>query len=134
MAGQLAVRLVLEVNEVMDAGRWCQLLSRHDVETIEQFAALTSERMIEWGINDYRVLYTALLHAQELMTSSHDVGTIKQHLLVRAYMHALSKKRYRLSRPFILSPQGTSRAGTGGHDLTSLACLFTPLTTSTCMG
>ena len=87
MAGQLAVKLVLEANVVKDAGRWCQILSRHKVETIEQFAALTYSRLDEWGIYDSVVGYEALRHAQRLMTSPQDVGTIKHQLLVRACMH-----------------------------------------------
>ena len=87
MAGQLAVKLLLEANGVGDAERYCQLLSGHGVETIKQFADLTWVRLRQWGINDVGVRSTALDHAKRLMTSPRDVGTVKQQLLVRACMH-----------------------------------------------
>ena len=86
MAEQLDVRLVLEANEVEDAGRVCDLLSARGVRTVEQFSAMTKERLREWGINNYRVYSWALDDAQsltdELATSSHTLATVKQQLLV----------------------------------------------------
>ena len=86
MAEQLDVRLVLETNHVRDAGRVCVLLSEHGVRTVEQFSALTVERLREWGINDYYVRNNALPEAQsltrELATSPHTLSTLKQQLLV----------------------------------------------------
>ena len=86
MAEQLDVRLVLEANEVRDAGRVCDLLSQHDVSTVKQFSGLTEERLREWGIDDYDVKYRVLPKAQsltrELATSPHTLSTVKQQLLV----------------------------------------------------
>ena len=86
MAEQLDVRLVLETNYVDDAGRVCDLLSEHDVRTVEQFSALSDERLQQWGIDDYDVKYHALPKARsltrELATSPHTLSTVKQDLLV----------------------------------------------------
>ena len=86
MAEQLDVRLVLEANLVRDAGQVCDQLSKHGVRTVHQFAALTKERLSEWGINDHFVYYNALSAAQslthELATSPHTLSTVKQRLLV----------------------------------------------------
>ena len=87
MAEQIDVRLVLETNFVRDAGRWCDLLSEHGVRTVQQFNAVTKERLREWGINDWYVCNKALPAAQsltrELATSPHRLSTVKQQLLVR---------------------------------------------------
>ena len=86
MAEQIDVRLVLETNYLRDAGQVCNLLSEHGVRTVQQFSALTEERLREWGIRDSRVLYRALPDAQsltdELATSPHTLSTLKQQLLV----------------------------------------------------
>ena len=86
MAEQIEVRLVLETNYVEDAGRVCDLLSEHGVRTVEQFSALSEERLREWGIDDLDVYYRALPKAQsltrELATSPHTLSTVKQQLLV----------------------------------------------------
>ena len=87
MAEQLDLRLLLEANNyVEDAGRVCDLLSEHGVRTVEEFSALSEERLREWGINDWRVYQYALPAAQsltrELATSPHTLSTLKQQLLV----------------------------------------------------
>jgi len=86
MAEQLDVRLVLEANGAKNAGRVCGLLSEHDVRTVEQFSALSKERLREWGINERNVYRYALRNAQsltdELATSPHTLSTVKQQLLV----------------------------------------------------
>ena len=86
MAEQLDVRLVLETNYVRDAGRVCDLLSKHSVRTVQQFSALTEERLREWGIDYRRVYDYALPKARsltdELATSPHTLSTVKQDLLV----------------------------------------------------
>ena len=86
MAEPLDVRLVLEANRVEDAGRVCDLLSQIGVRTIEQFSAVTEERLLEWGIDDSDVHDYALLAAQaltqELVTSPQSLSTVKQQLLV----------------------------------------------------
>ena len=86
MGEQIDVRLVLETNYVRDVGRVCHLLSEHGVRTVQQFAALTEWRLLEWGINDYDVYGRALPKAQsltrELATSPHRLPTLKQQLLV----------------------------------------------------
>ena len=80
------VRLVLEANNVEDAGRVCDLLSEHGVRTVQQFSALTKERLLEWGIYDINVRVFALPDVQslthELATSPHTLSTVKQQLLV----------------------------------------------------
>ena len=86
MAEQIDVRLVLETNYVEDAGRVCDLLSAHGVRTVQQFSALTEERLREWGIDNSDVYDYALPRAQslthELATSPHTLSTVKQQLLV----------------------------------------------------
>ena len=86
MAEQLNLGLVLEANGVRDAGRVRDLLSEHGVRTVQQFIALTEERLREWGINDSYVYYSALRDAQslthELATSPHSLSTVKQRLSV----------------------------------------------------
>ena len=86
MAEQLDLRLVLEANQVTDAGRVCDLLSEHGVRTVQQFSALTEERLLEWGIDDVFVRYVALPKAQslthELATSPQTLSIVKQQLLV----------------------------------------------------
>ena len=86
MAEQLDVRLVLETNYVEDAGRVCDLLSKHGVRTVQQFSALTEERLREWGIDDDNVYGYALPKARsltrELATSPHTLSIVKQDLLV----------------------------------------------------
>ena len=87
MAEQLDLRLVLEANYVTQyAGRVCDLLSEHGVRTVQQFSALTEERLREWGINDDYVYVYTLPRAQsltdELATSPHTLSTLKQELLV----------------------------------------------------
>ena len=83
------VRLVLEANEVKDAGQVCDLLSEHGVRNIQQFSAMTKERLREWGINNSFVYHYALPAAQslthKLTTSPHtldQLSTLKQQLLV----------------------------------------------------
>ena len=94
MAEQLDLKLVLEANEVKDAGGLCQQLYEHGVTALNQFATLSNERLRDWGIVDYddcgydNVCDRALPHAQELLrNSTHDLTTIKQQLLVRVRMH-----------------------------------------------
>ena len=86
MAEPIDVRLVLETNKVKDAGRVCDLLSEHDVRTVEQFSALSEERLRQWGINEWNVDRYALPAAQSLThvlaTSPHTLSTLKQQLLV----------------------------------------------------
>ena len=86
MAEQIDVRLVLETNEVEDAGRVCDLLSKRGVRTIQQFSALTEERLLEWGIDDSDVYDEALEDAQslthKLASSPRTLSTVKQQLLV----------------------------------------------------
>ena len=88
MAEQIELGLVLEANGVGDAVRVCNLLSEHGVSTVQQFSAMTEERLREWGIDDYHVYDYALLKAQsltrELATSPHvhTLSTLKQQLLV----------------------------------------------------
>ena len=86
MAEQLDLRLVLETSEVDNAGRVCDLLSEHGVRTVEQFSAMTKERLREWGINADWHYDSALRKAQsltrELATSPHTLSTLKQQLLV----------------------------------------------------
>ena len=87
MAEQLDLRLVLEANSVRNAGRVCDLLSKHGVRTVQQFSAMSTEgRLREWGIYDSDVYYLALPKAQsltdELATRPHTLSTIKQQLLV----------------------------------------------------
>ena len=87
MAEQLDLRLVLEANYVTQyAGRVCDLLSEHGVRTVQQFSALTKERLLEWGIYDINVRVFALPDVQslthELATSLHTLSTLKQQLLV----------------------------------------------------
>ena len=85
---QLDLRLLLEANHVRprDAGRVYDLLSKHGVRTVQQFSAMTRERLREWGINDYDVYGSALPDAQslthKLATSPHTLSTLKQQLLV----------------------------------------------------
>ena len=86
MAEQLDLRVVLEANQVKYAGQVCDLLSALGVRTVEQFSAMTKERLREWGINDYHVYSWALDDAQSLtdeqVTSPHRLSTVKQQLLV----------------------------------------------------
>ena len=86
MAEQLDLRLVLEANQVTDAGRVCDLLSEHGVRTVQQFSALTEKMLREWGIDYLSVYDWALTNAQsltrELATSPHTLCTVKQQLLV----------------------------------------------------
>ena len=83
MAEQLDVRLVLEANYVRDAGRMCDLLSKHGVRTVQQFSALTEERLREWGIDEYSyALPRAQSLTDKLATSPHTLPTVKQQLLV----------------------------------------------------
>ena len=84
MAGHLDLKLVLEANSVRDVARWSQKLGRHGISTLGQLAALSEERLREWGIEDYGVCYRALRNAQELVASPQDLATMKQELLVRA--------------------------------------------------
>ena len=86
MAEQIDVRLVLEANRVWDAQRVGDLLLEHDVRTVEQFSALSEERLREWDIHSSNVYRAALRNAQslthELATSPHTLSTVKQQLLV----------------------------------------------------
>ena len=86
MAEQLDLRIVLEGYGVSDAGRVCDLLSEHGVRTVQQFTALTKERLREWGIDDWnvygRVLPSAQSLTRQLATSPHTLSTLKQQLLV----------------------------------------------------
>ena len=87
MAEQLDLRLLLEANNyVEDAGRVCDLLSEHGVRTVEEFSALSEERLREWDIKERNVYRYALPKAQsltdELATSPHRLPTVKQQLLV----------------------------------------------------
>ena len=87
MAEQIDVRLVLDTTYgVTDAGRVCDLLSGHGVRTVEEFSALTGERLRQWDIYDPFVRNCALPAAQslthELTTSPHTLSTVKQQLLV----------------------------------------------------
>ena len=90
-ADQLDLKLLLEANNVEDAGRQCQQLYEHGVTTLSQFAALSAETLVEWDIAYHtynNVCYLALPHAQELLRNSpSDLAAIKQQLLVRARMH-----------------------------------------------
>ena len=83
MAKQLDLRLVLEASGVKDAGRVCDLLSKHGVRTVQQFSAKTKERLRDYDSN---VRVYALRDAQsltrELATSPHTLSTLKQRLLV----------------------------------------------------
>ena len=87
------LKVLLKVNFVEDPGRRCQQLYEHGVTTLSQFAELSVETLVKWGIadNEYgSVCIRALPHAQALLRdSSHDLelATIKQQLLVRARMH-----------------------------------------------
>ena len=94
MSEQLDLRLVLEASSVEDAGRVCDLLSKHGVRTVQQFTALTKERLRKWGIRDWNVYHHALPKAQsltrELATSPHTLSTLKQQLLVSQSQHALA--------------------------------------------
>ena len=86
MAEQIELGLVLEANGARDATQCCDLLSEHGVRTVQQFSAQTREKLREWGIDEYHVLYRALPNAQsltdELATSPHTLPTVKQQLLV----------------------------------------------------
>ena len=90
-ADQLDLKLLLEANEVKDPGRVCQQLREHGVTTFSQFAALSEETLLVWGIADGYydyVCYYALSHAQKLLRNSPlDLAAIRQQLLVRARMH-----------------------------------------------
>ena len=89
MADQLDLKLVLEANGVADAGQVCQQLSEHGVTTLQHFATLSKESLLEWAIYD-RYAYVrdhALPHARKLLASREDLFTIKQQLLVRACIH-----------------------------------------------
>ena len=85
-AEQIDVKLFLESNGVEDYGRLCDLLSKHGIGTVEQFSALAGERLLEWGIRDYRVHIYALPRAQTLtqalVSSPQNLFTVKQQLLV----------------------------------------------------
>ena len=92
MAEQLDLGLVLEANLVWNAGRVCDLLSDHGVRTVQQFSAMTEERLREWDIGYSEVYDYALPAAQsltrELATSPLTLSTVKQQLLVsRVSMH-----------------------------------------------
>ena len=87
---QVDFKLFLEGNGVKDPGRVCQRLSEHGVTaTISQFAELSRETLVEWGIASNNPVCTrALPHAQRLLVdSSHNLAAIRQQLLVRARMH-----------------------------------------------
>ena len=88
---QLDFKLFLEANSVGEPGQVCQDLYKHGVTTITQFAGLSVETLLKWGIADDDVddvCDKALPHAQELVRySSHDLDAIRQQLLVRARMH-----------------------------------------------
>ena len=45
MAEQLDLGLVVEARGAEDAGRVCDLLSEHGVRTVQQFSAVTEERL-----------------------------------------------------------------------------------------
>ena len=97
MAEQLDVRLVLEATYgVRNVGRVYDLLSEHGVRTVEQFSVLTSDRLLEWGIDDYYVRNYARPDAQtltqELATSPQSLSTVKQQLLVRN-IHRIHRRR-----------------------------------------
>ena len=98
MAEQLDVKLVLETNGLENAGRLCELLSKHGVGNVYQFSTLTEERLSglarESGMDDYMYFFVrsqALPKAQkltqELVTSPQNLAIVKQQLLVRARMH-----------------------------------------------
>ena len=82
------LKLLLEVNNVEDSGRWCRQLHEHGVTTLTGFAELSWVTLTEWGIYENSVSYYALSHAKELLEdSSHDLAAIRQELLVRVRMH-----------------------------------------------
>ena len=112
MAELLLLKIVLEDNDVTDAGRLCEQLSEHGVGTVKQFAALTEERLLEWGINDYNVSVKALRHAQELMHSPQpDVA--KQQFLVRVRMHYMPIDQLREIKSVKSFRLSSARAGKG---------------------
>ena len=90
----MAVKLDISVLlEAVGAEECTQTLADHRVVTIEQIAALTKERLKEWGISSYasRVqIVTSIQKAKELLSSRDDV--VQQELLVRAtsYMYMYS--------------------------------------------
>ena len=82
------LKTLLDGNYVRDPGRRCQQLHEHGVTTINQFAELSVETLLEWDITDVYVRDSALPHAQRLLVdSSHDLAAIRQQLMVRARMH-----------------------------------------------
>ena len=87
---QVDLKLLLEANNVEDAGRACQQLHEHGVTTLTRFAELSVGTLREWGIaySYSDNVCDALRHAQRLLRdSSHDLAAIRQQLLVRARMH-----------------------------------------------
>ena len=84
------LKLLLEANDVGNLGRRCQQLHEHGVTTLTQFAELSVETLVEWGIATYSFLdhvRSALFHAQQLLRDSpHDLAAIRRELLVRARM------------------------------------------------
>ena len=79
----MAVKLDISVLLEAVSAEWCtQELADHRVATIEQIAALTEERLKEWGIPSYSGVPNAIRKAKELLSSRDDV--VQQELLVRA--------------------------------------------------
>ena len=105
------LKLLLEVNYVKNPGRVCQQLHVHGVTTLTQFAELSVEMLVLWGIATYsyhdRVSYYAHSLAQRLLRdSSHDFAAIRQQLLVRARLH------------YMYVTQARSRGGSRGFGRT----------------
>ena len=85
----MAVKLDISVLlEAAGAEEYIQTLSDHGVVTIDQTAALTEERLKEWGIYySYSShvpigIQNSIQKAKELLSSRDDV--VQQELLVRA--------------------------------------------------
>lgn len=78
----MAVKLDMKVLlEVVRAEKYARTLADYEVVTVEQCAALTEERLMEWGMDNWPVR-DAIFRAKELLSSRDDV--VHQELLVRA--------------------------------------------------
>ena len=69
----------LDISVLLEAVR-AEVLADNGVVTIEQCAALTEERLEEWGISSYKSVHDAIRKAKELLSSRDDV--VQQELLV----------------------------------------------------
>ena len=75
MAVKLDIRVLLEA---VRAEKYAQTLADHEVVIVEQCAALTEERLMEWGMENWPVR-DAIRRAKELLSSRDEV---QQELLV----------------------------------------------------